>query len=472
MAGIAAWGAYVPSFRLDRKTMGKAWDTPALPGERAVSAGDEDSLTMGVEAALACTAGRDLSKIDAVFFATTTSPYAEKQGAATIAAVLDRPSAFTADVTGSLRAGTTALRQALDAVAAGSAREALVVAADARPAEPATATEQLFGDGAAAVLVSADGFVEVLSATGVTEDFTGPWRRTADTYVRSFEPKLEAEYGYSRSVRAAVKEALSRAGATPDQASRLVAYAPDPRTLGSVAKKLGFTSEQARDPIFTTAGNIGAAHALLALAWALDDAQPGEVLVLVGQGDGADAFVLRASSAFDSASGGPRVADLIASKQLLPSYEGYLRFRRLLPSDASDPRSSTVQYWRDRRQALPFEGVRCTACGVIQFPANRACVECAALDKMEVVALQKRGRIFTFTLDHLVGGEYLETPVPRVVVDMDGGGRVFFDMTDVNPAEVRIGMEIELTFRRIHDGAGFHNYYWKARPPRTAVVPA
>jgi hydroxymethylglutaryl-CoA synthase len=472
LAGIAAWGAYIPTFRLDRKTMGKAWDTPSLPGERAVSAGDEDSLTMGVEAALAATAGRDLSDLDAVFFATTTSPYAEKQAAATIAAVLDRPSSFTADVTGSLRAATTALRQALDAVAAGSARSALVVAADARPAEPASATEQLFGDGAASVLITRDGPVSILAATGVTEDFTGPWRRTADNYVRSFEPKLETEYGYARSVAEAVKEILEKADIGPEEVTRYVAYAPDPRTFASTAKKLGFTSEQARDPLFSTVGNLGAAHALVALAAALDEANGDDVLVLVGQGDGADALVLRTTAEIEQAKQRPNVADLIASKQLLPSYEGYLRFRRLLPSDASDPRSSTVQYWRDRRQALPFEGVRCTACGVIQFPANRACVECAALDKMEPVKLAKRGRIFTFTLDHLVGGEYLETPVPRVVVDMEGGGRVFFDMADVTPAEVRIGNEIELTFRRIHDGAGFHNYYWKARPPRSAAVPA
>jgi hydroxymethylglutaryl-CoA synthase len=472
LAGIAAWGAYIPTFRLDRKTMGKAWDTPSLPGERSVSAGDEDSLTMGVEAALAATAGRELSELDAVFFATTTSPYAEKQAAATIAAVLDRPSAFTADVTGSLRAATTALRQALDAVAAGSARSALVVAADARPAEPASATEQLFGDGAAAVLITRDGPASILAATGVTEDFTGPWRRTSDNYVRSFEPKLETEYGYARSVAEAVKEILEKADVSPDEVTRYVAYAPDPRTFASTAKKLGFSSEQARDPLFSTVGNLGAAHVLVSLAAALDEANGGDVLVLVGQGDGADALVLRTSDDIDNVKHRPSVADLIASKQLLPSYEGYLRFRRLLPSDASDPRSSTVQYWRDRRQALPFEGVRCTSCGVIQFPANRACVECAALDMMEPVKLAKRGRIFTFTLDHLVGGEYLETPVPRVVVDMDGGGRVFFDMTDVNPAEVRIGNEITLTFRRIHDGAGFHNYYWKARPPRAAAVPA
>ena len=472
MAGIAAWGSYIPTYRLDRKTMGRAWDTPSLPGERAVSAGDEDSLTMGVEAALAATAGHDLSSLDAIFFATTTSPYAEKQGAATIAAVLDRPNAFTADVTGSLRAATTALRQALDAVAVGSAREALVVAADARPAEPATATEQLFGDGAAAVLVTADGAARILATSGVTEDFTGPWRRTGDNYVRAFEPKLDTEYGYARSVASAVDAVLNGADVSPDAIARFVAYAPDPRTSASVAKKLGFTSEQARDPLFSTVGNLGAAHVLVALAEALDTADAGDVILVVGQGDGADALLISTTDAIVSARRQPTVADLVASKQMLPSYESYLRFRRLLPSDASDPRSSTVQYWRDRRQALPFEGVRCNECGQVQFPANRACVECSAFDKMEPVKLQKHGRIFTFTLDHLVGGEYLETPVPKVVVDLDGGGRVFFDMTDVDPAEVKIGMLIELTFRRLHDGAGFHNYYWKTRPPRAALASA
>ena len=472
MAGIFAWGSYIPTYRLDRKTMGRAWDTPSLPGERAVSAGDEDSLTMGVEAALACTNGIDLSSVDAIYFATTTSPYAEKQGAATIAAVLDRPQALTADITGSLRAATTALRQAVDAVTSGNAREALVVAADARPAEPATATEQLFGDGAAAVLVTPEGVAPIVSFAGMTEDFTGPWRRTGDDYVRAFEPKLDTEYGYSRAVSATVLEVLNRADISPEAVARFVAYAPDPRTSAAVAKKLGFSSDQAKDPLFSTVGNLGAAHVLVALCAALDEAEGGEVIVVVGQGDGADALVLSVSEKIADAKRRPTVADLIASKQMLPSYESYLRFRRLLPSDGNDPRSSTVQYWRDRRQALPFEGVRCTECGQVQFPNNRACVECGALDKMEPVKLQKHGKIFTFTLDHLVGGEYLETPVPKVVVDLDGGGRVFFDMTDVDPSEVKIGMPIELTFRRLHDGAGFHNYYWKTRPPRTALASA
>ncbi|MBI4728545.1 MAG: hydroxymethylglutaryl-CoA synthase family protein [Acidobacteria bacterium] len=465
VAGVERWGGYVPAWRLARAVLGRAWDTPSVPGERSVCAGDEDSLTMGIEAALACTGG-DAGEIDAIFFATTTAPYAEKQGAATIAAVLDRSGVLTADVTGTLRAGTTALRAALGAVRAGTARKALVVAADARPAEPATTMEQLFGDGAAALIVGSRPVAEVTGEASVAEDFTGPWRRTGDPYVRSFEPKLETEYGYLRPVERAVREALAAAGITPDAVSRFAAYAPDSRAWSQAAKRAGLAG--GRDPLLAQVGNLGAAHAPLALCAALDEAAPGEHIVLAGQGEGADALVLRVSSGVEAARPAASVAGLIASKRMLPSYESYLRFRRLLPSDASDPRSSTVTYWRDRAQALPLYGVRCTACGVVQFPANRSCIECFAFDRMEPAKLARRGAVFTFTLDHLAGGEYLETPVPRAVVDLDGGGRIFLEVTDADPRAVRIGMPVELTFRKIHEGAGFKNYYWKARAARVA----
>lgn len=463
-AGIAAWGTYLPEYRLERSLLGRAWDTPSLPGKRTVRAGDEDSLTMAVEAALVCTAGREIAKtIDAVFFATTTPPYAEKQGAATIAAVLGLRDAATADVTGSLRAGTSALRAALDAVEAGSARAALVVASDSRPPEPATAMEQLFGDGAAAVLVTNDAPVRVEAKASITEDFTGPWRRPGDDYVKTFEPKLEIEYGFMRPVLEAAKRVVGQ-GPVPE---RLAAYAPDPRTLGAVAKKLGAPTS---DALFRSAGNLGAAHALVALAEALDAASAGDRVLLLGQGEGADAFVFACEEGFERGASFPKVAEQLTGGTALESYETYLKSRKLLPSDAADPKSSTVTYWRDRAQALPIIGVRCTACGVVQFPANRACVECGAYDRMEPVKLNRTGTIFTFTLDHLVGGEYLETPLPRLVVDLDGGGRIFLEMTGTDPETVRIGDRVEMTFRLLHDGAGFHNYYWKARPPRVALA--
>jgi uncharacterized OB-fold protein len=52
------------------------------------------------------------------------------------------------------------------------------------------------------------------------------------------------------------------------------------------------------------------------------------------------------------------------------------------------------------------------------------------------------------------------------VVDLEGGGRTFLQMTDCDPKEVSIGMTVELTLRCLHEGAGFHNYYWKCQPVR------
>jgi hydroxymethylglutaryl-CoA synthase len=116
--------------------------------------------------------------------------------------------------------------------------------------------------------------------------------------------------------------------------------------------------------------------------------------------------------------------------------------------------------------------MKCKKCGVVQYPIWRACIECGAKDQKDDVKMKKIGTIFTFTLDHLEGGNYYDTPVPRCVVDLDGGGRILLNMTDFeNPEEtVKIGMRVELTFRWAHPGANFQNYYWKCRPIRVSKM--
>ena len=181
MAGILAVAAYVPRYRLPREVIAKEWGGAPGPGERAVANHDEDSLTMAVNAAgaLAESAGRP----DAVFFATTSPPYAEKQGAATIAAVLDLPpSTRTLDVGSTLRAGTSAILAAVDTVAGGAAARVLVAAAECRQAEPESAAEQSFGDAAAALLVGAEpGLAEVVHVLAKNDlhGVTLPSRRRA-----------------------------------------------------------------------------------------------------------------------------------------------------------------------------------------------------------------------------------------------------------------------------------------------------
>ena len=118
MAGIVSYGAWIPRFRLGKET--KGWE---MPIEKPVANFDEDSITMAVAAGMDCINGFDRNAVDALFFATTTSPYVEKQGAATVAAAVDlRRDIITNDFTNSLRAGTLGLRSALDAITAGTAK--------------------------------------------------------------------------------------------------------------------------------------------------------------------------------------------------------------------------------------------------------------------------------------------------------------------------------------------------------------
>src|SRR5207244_503321 len=97
----------------------KAWGSRAS-GTRTVAAIDEDALTMAVDAILAC-GDAALANLGALYFASTSAPYHEKQVASVIATAVDLPREIAvADFTGSVRAGTAALRAACDAVRAGS----------------------------------------------------------------------------------------------------------------------------------------------------------------------------------------------------------------------------------------------------------------------------------------------------------------------------------------------------------------
>src|SRR5689334_5208975 len=137
MVGIRSYSAYVPMFRLPFAAIAGGGRKVATGGggERSVANYDEDCVTMAVAAATNCLEGIDRASVDGVLFASTSYAYKEKQAASIVAKALDlRRDVITADFADSVRAGTTALRAALDAVKAGSARTVLVVASDCRPA--------------------------------------------------------------------------------------------------------------------------------------------------------------------------------------------------------------------------------------------------------------------------------------------------------------------------------------------------
>ena len=470
MPGISAYGAYVPRYRLGAETDG--WDSA---GQRSVANFDEDSVSMAVAAAIDCLNGREREEIDGLLFATTTPPYAEKQCASIIATALDlRRDIFTADITDVLRAGTTALKSALDSVAAGSAKNVLMVASDNRQGPPKSEAERNSGDGAVAFIISEDAVIaEQAGSYTITENMMDTWRSAGDQFVRSWEDRFAIEEGLERIIGEAISGFMEKEGVSVKDVTKLALYSPDARRHGQLARHLGFQPEQGQDPLFGRMGNTGAAFPLMLLAGALEDGSPDQLLLTVAYGDGSDVLGFRTTSKIGERGHGLGVSGFLDSGQVLDSYETYAKWRNVWLTDSSsrrpDPQSPSVTaLWRGSDQNIKFHGGVCNQCGYVQYPPQRVCVECQARDDSTPIRLSdKLGTVFTYSLDYLAGT--VDTPLAVVVVDYEPGGRVLCMMTDREVGEVQIGMPVQMSFRKLRVVNGIHNYYWKAVPLRRAA---
>jgi 3-hydroxy-3-methylglutaryl CoA synthase len=427
---------------------------------------------MAVEAAIDCLNGMDLAIPDGLYFASTTPPYSEKLSASIVAAATDlRDELFTLDIGNSLRSGTGAVKAACDAIKGGSAKNILVTAADCRLAPPASEFESVFGDGAAAFLIAdEDVAVAIEDSYSISSDFVDVWKRAEDPYIRTWEDRFVLEHGYREKLGIAISALLKKTGLSVKDFAKVVYYAPDARSHQRMIKQLKLAPEQVQAPMFDAVGNTGAAFAPMMLVAALEEAKPGDRILWANYGDGADAFVLQVTDQIEKVRGRRGIKRHLESKMQIHNYEKYVRFRNLMQGEA-DRRpqyiSSLPMVWRDRKQVLPLHGGRCRNCGNIQFPIQRVCAYCQAKDNYEEVRLaDKTATVFTFSMDERA----VEVDPPRVwtISDFDDGGRIYCTMTDRDTEKIDIGMQVEMTFRKIHEGAGVHNYFWKCRPARVS----
>lgn len=461
MSGIVRYGSYVPYFRLQRAAFG------AGKGERAVASYDEDSVSMAVEAARdALRGGVDL---DALLFATTSPPYAEKLNAATIQAALDLPEdLFTAELGTSTRMGLGALLLGLDLGSAG--RRALVCAGDVVVGAPSGSRESQGGDAAAAFVTGPDdhAIARLLGRASSTIEILDVWRLPEERFARQWEERFTADTMGPAIVETA-KRAMADAGVEAASLSAVVLDGTNPRSMAGLPKALGLKPEQLADPLGASVGRSGCAHAGLLLARALDGAKPGDRILVVGEADGADALILEVTERIKDV---PRVHTVdrwIASKRNDLPYNSYLKWRGILPFEPPrrpDPeRPAAPPMRRHERWKLAFVGSRCTRCQTGHLPPQRVCVKCGAVDQMRDERYADTScRIATYTLDHLA--YTLQPPVVVAVADYEGSGRFSCELTDVNAKEVAIGNQLEMTFRRLYTAQGVHNYFWKARPMR------
>jgi 3-hydroxy-3-methylglutaryl CoA synthase/uncharacterized OB-fold protein len=461
MPGIVAYGTYVPYYRLQRAAIGAALGAAGGRGTRAVASYDEDTTSMGVEAArIAMKAAGDLAP-QALVFATATPAYLDKTNATAIHAALGMPIATAAfDLLGSSRSAVAAHR-----MAATSPVPMLAVMADTRTGLPGGADERDGGDAAVAFLYSGTMFddraiVELVGRGAATNEFLDRWRVPGEESSHVWEERF-GEHAYVPLADIAINDSLKSAGVTPTELDHVIVTGLHARAVKRVAGSIGAKPEAIVDDLTSVIGNTGTAHFGLLLADVLDRAEPGQVILSVNLSDGVDAVVLRTTdelAAYKSRRDST-VAEQIAAGRDDLSYQSYLTWRGFLqrePPRRPDPeRPAAPPSLRTEPWKYGFVGSKCAACGTRHLPPARVCVRCGAVDQMDPERL-------AYTIDRLAFS--LSPPVVVGVIDFDGGGRFQCELTDVDPATVKIGDRVKMSFRRLFTADGVHNYFWKAKP--------
>jgi 3-hydroxy-3-methylglutaryl CoA synthase/uncharacterized OB-fold protein len=461
LAGIVRYGSYVPFHRVTRAALGGG------RGERAVASHDEDPVSLAVEAAReALRGGADVATL---VFATTSPPYAEKLDAATVQAALDLPESLRSlELTGSTRMGLAALL--LGADVAGGGERTLVCAADVVVGAPGGARERDSGDGAAAFVLGPDdeAIARFLGRASATTELLETWRLPGELFAKQWEERFGAEMLGPVLVDTASR-ALRAARVEPSELSTVIVDATNARAAAALPVALRLKPEQIADPLAASVGRTGAAHAGLLLARALDAARPGDRILVAALADGCDAAVLEVTPRVAGGRPPHSVDAWIASKRNDLAYNAWLKWRGILPFEPPrrpDPeRPAAPPMRRHEAWKLGFVGSRCESCGAGFLPPQRVCVHCGAVDRMRRERFaDARCRVATYTIDHLA--YTLQPPVVAAVLDFAGGGRFGCELTDVDPKDVAIGNELEMTFRRLFTAQSVHNYFWKARPRR------
>jgi uncharacterized OB-fold protein len=124
---------------------------------------------------------------------------------------------------------------------------------------------------------------------------------------------------------------------------------------------------------------------------------------------------------------------------------------------------ATARFWRENPSRYNLKAVRCNNCGKVFFPPRAVCSVChrKSIGKMECMNLKGEGEVYTFTVVHEAPSQFeILKPYVVAMVMMDEGVMLTSQLIDTDPQDVKIGMRVKTTLRRIgEDGPGGVIYY-------------
>jgi hydroxymethylglutaryl-CoA synthase len=350
MAGIVGYGAYIPRYRIKVEEIAKVWgaDAPSykkglMLREKAVPAPDQDTITIAVEAAKNAVkrAGIDPRKIGALYVGSESHPYAVKPSGTAVAEVLGTgEDCHCADFEFACKAGSEAMFVAFGLVKSGEVEYAVGIGADTSQGAPGDALEYSAAAGGAAFVMGLKDEVATIdcqfSFMSDTPDF---WRREHMHYPRH-GGRFTGDLAYFKHVRGGVEGVLKKAGMKPADFRYCVFHQPNGKFPTRMGKDLGFTDAQIQTGLLVpTLGNTYSGASPLGLTAILDEAKPGDRVLMCsfGSGTGSDAFIFTCTDALPSVQGkAKKTRDYLDTNPAYLEYGAYAKFRRKILKNVED----------------------------------------------------------------------------------------------------------------------------------------
>jgi 3-hydroxy-3-methylglutaryl CoA synthase len=308
-AGIVSYGVYIPRLRITVEETFRVWNNTFLSilkdqllvSERVVLSPDEDSVTMAVEAGRqALERCRDVDRqIGGLYLGTCTNPYDSRPSSTILAEAFgDNRSLDCADLQFSTKSGSSALQIARAMVLCGNMERAMAIGSDTmnRHTAPGTFQEYVASASAAAFVVGSEPeqiIAEIGPFESAISDLSDAFRLDGERYIRSGGlSAIESGVGLFKHVSQVVRRYLEKYGFKPQDFDYVIFQQPVGVVPVALSMRLGFSMEQVIPALIAyELGDIGSASALVALALTLDQAQPGQRILMASYGFGAGADV-------------------------------------------------------------------------------------------------------------------------------------------------------------------------------------
>jgi uncharacterized OB-fold protein/acyl dehydratase len=107
-------------------------------------------------------------------------------------------------------------------------------------------------------------------------------------------------------------------------------------------------------------------------------------------------------------------------------------------------------FWWEGVKAGKLRIQRCGGCGTLRHPPRPMCPRCQSLD-WDTVESSGKGVVYSFVVSHYPQVPAFDYPLAIGLIELEEGTRLVSNVIDIDPADVHVGMPVEVVFEAVDD---------------------